>query len=150
MKRASIVIVALVAFACGHPPRKPPRSDVSARKDHAGHVAVGHATLVGAAAKAGGASPHMRLATARAWLGLAEELEALGQYAEAYTAALGGIAELGDLYRTPPLKDDSHMALKYAEGQAAAGQHDDAADEAIGALRSRVQRYVRKHQGEVE
>lgn len=149
-----VVIAAVIttaALGCGGTPERVPRFDISVRKDHAGHVGVGHATLLGEAAKTDrDSSPHRRLAAARAWLALAEELEALAQFADAYAAALNGIAELGDEYRTRTLKDDTSLALKIAEREAADGAHDAAAREAITVLDERVQLYARKFRGIAE
>ena len=158
-----VVIAAVIttaALGCGGTPERVPRFDISVRKDHAGHVGVGHATLLGEAAKTErDSSPHRRLAAARAWLALAEELEeleelealeALAQFADAYAAALNGIAELGDEYRTRTLKDDTSLALKIAEREAADGAHDTAARGAITVLDERVQLYARKFRGIAE
>lgn len=152
MSRAVCAAVIMAAMmGCGSTSKRVPRFDISVRKDHAGHVGVGHATLLGEGAKTErDTSPHRRLAAARAWLAIAEELEALGQFADAYAAALNGIVEFGDEYRTRTLKDDTSLALKIAESEAADGAHDVAAREAISVLGQRVQLYARKYRGVAE
>ncbi len=157
MLRAAIVGWLLVA--CGPrvepalPPRVETRGDVTwhsdastvvvtVRRAFGGRAATGDATLLATTWDAALASPHQRLAAARAWLAVGVALDAPNGYA----ALRRGLDELGDAYDEHRGFDDTSTLIRMA-----ADEQDPARARATlqKALESRIARYVHRYRDAV-
>lgn len=94
-------------------------------------------------------APHVRLAAARAWLGLGESALAAGSAPRAYEAGRAGLDELGAEYAPEGVKDDTQLKLLAADDLVSEGRLDDAARVVLRMLRTRSELYARRHAGDV-
>src|SRR5207302_779724 len=78
---------------------------------HLGGRVARAAAIVVAPDRPDPASPHARLAGARAWAALGSQCLSDGDAANAAAAARAGLHELGDDYRPPGVKDDTLMKI---------------------------------------
>jgi len=92
-----------------------------------------------------GASPHARLAAARAWHAVGERALASGAAEHAVEAAESGLDELGGEYAPEDVKDDTSLKLAAARGRLAEGAIRDAAEVMLRMLRTRTELYARRH-----
>lgn len=90
-------------------------------------------------------SEYGKMAAARAWLDIAQQLGAAGDLSEAIRAARAGIDELGDAYKSPTVDDDTDLKLEVAEEQHQEGQLDLAASLFIRMLDTRTQVFAQTH-----
>jgi hypothetical protein len=106
--------------------------------------ASGDARVLGITIDAARASPHRRLAAARAWLAVSQLANV-----DAYAAAKRGIEELGRDYAPKYFIDDTSRAIHRAEDYL---EHDraGAAGELQSVLRERIYMYARKYADQVE
>jgi hypothetical protein len=88
---------------------------------------------------------YARMAAARAWLDLAEQLLRAGDADGAISAARAGIGELGDAYRSPRVDDDTTLKLEVAEEQRQGGQLEMAARLFIKMLETRTNLFAESH-----
>ncbi|NVB78892.1 MAG: hypothetical protein HOV81_10890 [Kofleriaceae bacterium] len=140
MRLISILVLASV-LSCAAEPRHPTLI-ISERRELNERAAVGQARVFSTP------SVHSRLAGARAWLAIAKALMAMP--AGAYQAARRGIAELGDDYAGPRVRDDTGQRKRFAENRFEL-QHDEAAAENMtDVLLVRIKMYERRYRAEVE
>ena len=95
------------------------------------------------------ASPHAKLAGARAWAAVGAQCLSAGDAANAAVAARAGLKELGDDYRPRGVKDDTLMKIDAAEERIADGATADGASVLLRQLDTRIQLYVQNHAPEV-
>jgi hypothetical protein len=95
------------------------------------------------------ASPHTRLAGARAWSALGAQCLSAGDAASAAAAARAGLQEIGDDYRPDGVKDDTLMKIDAAEERITDGAVADGAAGLLRSLDTRIPLYVQKNAPDV-
>lgn len=153
-------LLCLAVVACSPPARAPRAEQLVAvgdttfhmRSDGSVDVTVtrasgdargpGRVTLVHGDLDEARQSPHLRLAGARAWLGIAERLA--GTPLLAYQAAHRGIDELGAEYARRGTADDTGSFILLA-GTVIDTAPARAAALVVGVLTERIRLYVRRH-----
>ena len=93
-------------------------------------------------------APHLRVASAQAWLALARAAMDLNAATDAVAAARAGIADLGDDYRPKRVKDDTGLHVLDANGAIAAGKTEEGARTLISVLDARIGLYFRRYESE--
>lgn len=93
-------------------------------------------------------APHLRVASAQAWLAIARAALDLNAATEAVAAARAGIADLGDDYRPKRVKDDTGLHILDANGAIAAGRTEEGARTLISVLDVRIGLYFRRYESE--
>ena len=165
------VVLGAVLVACGTPPAEAPASNrtvamtasntdtvepqgagawsLHAERHLAGRAARATAIVVAPDRPDPAASPHTRLAGARAWSALGAQCQSAGDAANAAAAARAGLQELGNDYRPPGVKDDTLMKIDAAEERIADGAAADGATGLLRSLDTRIQLYVQKNAPDV-
>lgn len=115
----------------------------------AGRSARATAIVIAANKPDPAASPHTRLAGARAWASLGAQCQSAGDSVNAVAAARSGLEELGDDYRPPGVKDDTMLKIDAASERIADGAVADGAAVLLRMLDTRIQLYTQKHASEV-
>jgi hypothetical protein len=88
---------------------------------------------------------HARLAAARAWLAVGQELQARGDAADAIAAARAGIDELGDDYARRDAIDDTDLKIYAAEDLIEQGRVDNAATTLLRVVEKRLALYLTRY-----
>ena len=112
-----------------------------------GAESSGSAVVLGATLDEARTSPHVGLATARAWYALAQQHE--DEPAMAYEAAHAGLDALGTQFVPRGLKDDTVFLVSIAE-QKRGTKPEEAAQDLAGILYGRLRKYTVRWHSEVE
>ncbi len=113
------------------------------------HIARASAIIVAPDKPDPDASPHAKLAGARAWAAVGAQCLSADDAANAAVAARSGLKELGDDYRPNGVKDDTLMKIDAAEERITDGAAGDGASGLLRQLDTRILLYVKKHVAEV-
>ncbi|HWU90346.1 MAG TPA: hypothetical protein VN253_23945 [Kofleriaceae bacterium] len=159
----AVLCIALVA--CSQPARAPRAEQIVTLDDTTFHVRAdgnvdatvtrafgetrgsGNVTLVQADLAASRSSSHLRLAGARAWLGIAKALVDTPQLA--YQVALHGIDELGAEYAKRGVQDDTGIFILLARTKIDTDPAH-AASLVVGVLTDRIRLYVKRYHPHVQ
>jgi hypothetical protein len=156
----AIATLLLIAGGCRDPqtatsPREEPMASdappIKETRDGPGRWTIRvERTLAGAAAEgtvvlSRDEPAHIRLAAARAWLAVGQELQARGDAADAISAARAGIDELGDDYARRDAINDTDLKIYVAEDLIAEGRVDNAATTLLRVVETRIALYLTRY-----
>jgi hypothetical protein len=159
MTRTIATATLLLAVGCRDPqtatsPREDPMASdapIKETRDVPGRWTIRvERTLAGAAAEgtvvlSRDEPAHTRLAAARAWLAVGQELQARGAAADAIAAARAGIDELGYGYAPPEAIDDTSLKIGAAEDLIDKGRVDNAATTLLRVVETRIALYLTRY-----